>query len=48
MLVGYLGSGLTLYGMGAADRLLEVVGEVGVLLLLFTLGLHIRLRSILA
>lgn len=47
-LVGYLGGGLALYGMGAtADELLEVIGEVGVLLLLFTLGLHIRLRSIL-
>lgn len=47
-LVGYLAGGLALYSMGAtADRLLEVIGEVGVLLLLFTIGLHIRLRSIL-
>jgi predicted Kef-type K+ transport protein len=47
-LVGYLGGGLALLGMGAtASELLHDIGHAGVLLLLFTIGLHLRLRSIL-
>ncbi len=47
-LVGYLGGRLALYGLGTAGtELLHEVGHVGVLLLLFTVGLHLRLRGIL-
>ncbi len=45
--MGYLGGGLALFGMGAtASDLLHEIGHVGVLLLLFTIGLHLRFRSI--
>jgi glutathione-regulated potassium-efflux system ancillary protein KefC len=44
--VGYLGGGLALFGMGAtASDLLHEIGHLGVLLLLFTIGLHLRLRA---
>lgn len=47
-LVGYLGGGLALYGLGVTGSdLLHDIGHVGVLLLLLTVGLHIRLRSVL-
>lgn len=47
-LVGYLGGGLALYGFGATGtELLHDIGHIGVLLLLFTVGLHLRLKSIL-
>lgn len=47
-LVGYLGGGLALFGMGATTSgLLHEIGHLGVLLLLFTIGLHLRFRSIL-
>jgi glutathione-regulated potassium-efflux system ancillary protein KefC len=47
-LVGYLAGGLALFGMGAtASELLHDIGHLGVLLLLFTIGLHLRFRSIL-
>jgi predicted Kef-type K+ transport protein len=46
-LVGYLGGGLFLFGVGAsASNLLHELGHIGVLLLLFTIGLHLRFRSI--
>ncbi|MDP8925396.1 MAG: cation:proton antiporter, partial [Actinomycetota bacterium] len=47
-LVGYLGAGLALYGFGATGtELLHEIGHIGVLLLLFTVGLHLRLKSVL-
>lgn len=47
VLVGYLAGGLALYAFGAtATDLLHSIGHIGVLLLLFTVGLHLRLRSI--
>jgi len=47
-LVGYLGGGLALYGVGVtSSELLHEIGQVGVLLLLLAVGLHIRLRSVL-
>ena len=47
-LVGYLGGGLALYSLGVTGSdLLHDIGHVGVLLLLLTVGLHIRLRSVL-
>ncbi len=47
-LVGYLGGGLALYGVGATGtELLHEIGHIGVLLLLFTVGLHLRLKSVL-
>ncbi len=46
-LVGYLGGGVLLYLLGQeSSELLYDIGHIGVLLLLFTVGLHIRLRSI--
>ncbi|MDR9416555.1 MAG: cation:proton antiporter [Gracilimonas sp.] len=47
-LVGFLGAGilLSLYGFEATDALHEI-GHIGVLLLLFTVGLHLRFKSIL-
>ena len=47
-LVGYLAAGLTLAVMGVqGDAVLDAVGDLGVVLLLFTVGLHISLRSLL-
>lgn len=47
-LVGYLGGGLALYGFGATGtELMHEIGHIGVLLLLFTVGLHLRLKNIL-
>jgi predicted Kef-type K+ transport protein len=47
-LVGYLGGGLALYGFGATGtELLHEIGHIGVLLLLFTVGLHLRLKNVL-
>ncbi|MAO65364.1 MAG: potassium transporter KefC [Balneola sp.] len=47
-LVGFLGAGilLSLYGYEATYALHEI-GHIGVLLLLFTVGLHLRFKSIL-
>ena len=46
-LVGYLGGGLALYALGATGgELLHEVGHVGVLLLLLTVGLHVRPRNV--
>ena len=47
-LVGYLAAGLvlTLFGV-TGDSTLSAVGDLGVILLLFTVGLHINLRSLL-
>lgn len=46
-LVGYLLAGFLLSALGfTADATLKQVGDLGVMFLLFTLGLHIRLRSI--
>ena len=47
-LVGFLGAGilLSVYGYEATDTLHEI-GHIGVLLLLFTVGLHLRVKSIL-
>lgn len=43
-----MGAGLALFGVGAtASELLHEVGHLGVLLLLFTIGLHLRFRSVL-
>lgn len=47
VIVGYLAGGLALYAFGAtATDLLHSIGHIGVLLLLFTVGLHLRLRSV--
>ena len=47
-LVGYLGGGLALYAFGVTgSELLHDIGHVGVLLLLLTVGLHIRPRNVL-
>lgn len=47
IIVGYLAGGLALYAFGQTTTdLLHAIGHVGVLLLLFTVGLHLRLRSI--
>ncbi len=47
-LVGYLGGGFALFGFGfESTELLHEIGHAGVLLLLFTIGLHLRLKSIL-
>ena len=47
-LVGFLGAGivLSLLGFETTDTLHEI-GHLGVLFLLFTVGLHLRLKSIL-
>jgi predicted Kef-type K+ transport protein len=47
-LVGFLGAGilLSVYGYETTDALHEI-GHLGVLLLLFTVGLHLRFKSIL-
>jgi predicted Kef-type K+ transport protein len=46
-LVGYLAAGLALFAMGeTASDLLHELGHIGVLLLLFTIGLHLRLRNV--
>ncbi|MEX2605489.1 MAG: cation:proton antiporter family protein [Gracilimonas sp.] len=47
-LVGFLGAGilLSLYGVESTAALHEI-GHIGVLLLLFTVGLHLRFKSIL-
>ena len=47
-LVGFLGAGivLSLFGFESTDTLHEI-GHLGVLFLLFTVGLHLRLKSIL-
>ena len=46
-LVGFLGAGLvlSLFGITSSD-LLHELGEIGVILLLFTVGLHLRLKSL--
>lgn len=46
-LVGYLGAGFTLalWGMESND-LIKAIGDLGVVLLLFTVGLHISFRSL--
>jgi len=42
-LVGYLAAGLALFAMGeTASDLLHELGHIGVLLLLFTIGLRLR------
>ncbi len=47
-LVGYLGAGLALSTVGMADAdVLAEIGHFGVLFLLFTVGLHLRLRNLL-
>ncbi|MGB3633465.1 MAG: cation:proton antiporter family protein [Rubrobacteraceae bacterium] len=47
-LVGYLGGGFALFAFGfESTELLHEIGHAGVLLLLFTIGLHLRLKSIL-
>jgi glutathione-regulated potassium-efflux system ancillary protein KefC len=46
-LVGYLGAGFTLWGLGYQNSpLLEQIADVGVLLLLFTVGLKLRFASL--
>jgi predicted Kef-type K+ transport protein len=46
-LVGYLLAGLTLSAVGfTADDTLKQIGDLGVMFLLFTLGLHIRVRNV--
>lgn len=46
-LVGYLAAGLVLATVGVTgDATLDAVGDLGVTLLLFTVGLHISLRSL--
>jgi predicted Kef-type K+ transport protein len=46
-LVGFLGAGLvlSLFGISSSD-LLHELGEIGVILLLFSVGLHLRLKSL--
>lgn len=47
-LVGYLVGGFALFAIGfESTELLHEIGHVGVLLLLFTIGLHLRIKSIL-
>ena len=47
-LVGYLAAGLVLAGFGfKASPLLTQIGDLGVIFLLFTVGLHIRLKNLL-
>ena len=48
-LVGYLIAGLILSVVGIPDNseLIVTIGDLGVTLLLFTVGLHLRLKSIL-
>ncbi|WP_069130008.1 cation:proton antiporter family protein [Rhodohalobacter halophilus] len=47
-LVGYLAAGLTLAAFGyKSGEMLEEIAHLGVLFLLFTVGLHIRLKNIL-
>lgn len=47
-LVGYLAGGFALFAIGfESTDLLHEIGHVGVLLLLFTIGLHLRIKSIL-
>lgn len=47
-LVGYLLAGFMLSGFGLPDSpLLESLGSVGVFLLLFSIGLHLRVKSLL-
>ncbi|MEM7164545.1 MAG: cation:proton antiporter [Planctomycetota bacterium] len=47
-LVGYLVAGLLLAALGfKADATLKQIGDLGVMFLLFTLGLHIRLQNVL-
>ncbi|MGF1472757.1 MAG: cation:proton antiporter [Rubrobacteraceae bacterium] len=47
-LVGYLGGGFALFAIGfESTDLLHEIGHIGVLLLLFTIGLHLRIKSIL-
>lgn len=46
-LIGYLGAGVALYAFGVeGGDLLHEIGHIGVLLLLFTVGLHLRFKSI--
>jgi len=48
-LVGYLAAGFVLHGFGEqGGQLLELASQIGVLLLLFTIGLKLRLSSFLA
>ena len=48
-LVGYLIAGLVLSVIGIPDNseLIKTIGDLGVTLLLFTVGLHLRIKSIL-
>lgn len=47
-LVGYLGAGLALSAFGlTGGELLHEIGHLGVLFLLFTVGLHLRFRNVL-
>ena len=47
-LVGYLAAGLVLAILGVQSTpLLDDIADLGVMLLLFTLGLHLQLRSML-
>lgn len=47
-LVGYLGAGLALAAAGFSEAaLLREVGHLGVIFLLFTVGLHLRFRNLL-
>lgn len=47
-LVGYLGAGLALSPLGGGDtEVLAEIGHLGVLFLLFTVGLHLRFRNLL-
>lgn len=47
-LVGYLAGGFALFAVGfESTELLHEIGHIGVLLLLFTIGLHLRIKSIL-
>ena len=47
-LVGYLAAGLILAGFGyESGDMLKEISHLGVLFLLFTVGLHIRLKNIL-
>lgn len=47
-LVGYIAAGLVLAAFGVeADALIIDIGDVGIAVLLFTVGLHIRLKNIL-
>ncbi len=47
-LVGYLAGGFALFAIGfESTYLLHEIGHIGVLLLLFTIGLHLRIKSVL-